>query len=62
MKFICLGYHDESSWDRKSKDERQRFMHECFEYDEELRRGGHVLGGEALDSVQNPLCQHSCRF
>jgi hypothetical protein len=55
MKFICLGYHDESSWDSKSEDERQRFMNECFEYDNELCRGGHVLGGEALDSVRNAV-------
>lgn len=53
MKFICLGYLDESIWASKSEDERQRFMNECFDYDDELRRGGHVLGGEALDSVQN---------
>ena len=55
MKFICLGYHDESSWDGKSEDERQQFMNECFEYDDELRRGGHVLGGEALDSSRNSV-------
>jgi hypothetical protein len=24
-------------------------MEECFAYDDELRRGGHFLGGEALD-------------
>ena len=28
-------------------------MEECFAYDDELRRGGHFLGGEALDSVRN---------
>jgi len=53
MKFICLGYLDESSWDRKSEDERQRFMNECFDYHNELQRSGHVLGGEALNSSRN---------
>ena len=55
MKFICLGYLDESSWDRMSEDERQQFMNECMDYDDELRCGGHVLGGEALDSASNAV-------
>ncbi|MCA9109516.1 MAG: YciI family protein [Planctomycetaceae bacterium] len=55
MKFICLGYLDESSWDRMSEDERQQFMNECMDYDDELRRGGHVLGGEALDTARHAV-------
>ena len=27
----------------------------CFAYDDELRRGGHFLGGEALDSARNAV-------
>ena len=30
-------------------------MEECFAYDDELRRGGHFLGGEALDSAGNAV-------
>ncbi len=55
MKFICLGYLDESSWDGKSEDERRRFMNECFDYHDELHRSGHVLGGESLDSSRNTV-------
>lgn len=55
MKFICLGYLNESSWDTKSEEERQRFMNECFDYHNELHRSGHVLGGEALDSSRNTV-------
>ena len=33
----------------------QRMMEECFAYDDELRRGGHFLGGEALDSARNAV-------
>ena len=33
----------------------QRMMQECFAYDDELRRGGHFLGGEALDSGRNAV-------
>lgn len=28
-------------------------MEECFAYDDELRRGGHFIGGEALQSIRN---------
>ena len=55
MKFICLGYIDETSWCSKSEDDRRQFMEECFDYDDQLRRGVHVLGGEALKSVQNAV-------
>jgi hypothetical protein len=53
MKFICLGFHDETSWTEMSESERKSFMEQCFAYDDELRRGGHFLGGEALQTVRN---------
>lgn len=53
MKFICLGYYDETQWNRLSEAEQAALMENCFAYDDELRRGGHILGGEALQSAQN---------
>ncbi len=53
MKFICLGFHDESNWAEMSDNERQSFVQGCFAYDDELRRGGHFLRGEALQSARN---------
>jgi hypothetical protein len=53
MKFICLGYMEETRWDKMSDIERTAFMEECFAYDDELRRGGHFIRGEALQSIQN---------
>ena len=53
MKFICLGYFDETQWDRLSEAEQATLMTDCFAYDDELRRGGHFIGGEALQSVRN---------
>lgn len=55
MKFICLGYMDESKWDAMSEAERTAMMKECFAYDDVLRNGGHMLGGEALQSVRNAV-------
>jgi hypothetical protein len=53
MKYICLGYMEESKWDAMSESERNELMDECFTYDDELRRNGHFAGGEALQSAQN---------
>lgn len=48
MKFICLGYYDEKQWATMSETEQKSLMEECFAYDDELRRGGHFAGGDAL--------------
>jgi hypothetical protein len=53
MKFICLGYMEETKWDEMPESEQTALMEECFAYDDELRRGGHFIGGEALQSIRN---------
>lgn len=55
MKFVCLGFIEESKYQTLSEAEGQRMMEECFAYDDELRRGGHFLGGEALQSARNAV-------
>jgi hypothetical protein len=55
MRFICLGFHDETNWDEMSESERNSFMQQCFAYDDELRRGRHFLGGEALQTARNAV-------
>jgi hypothetical protein len=52
MKFICLGFLDETNWNEMPVIERQCFMEQCFSYDDELRRGGHFLGGQALQNAR----------
>jgi hypothetical protein len=48
MRFVCLGYFDEKQFASLAPEEQQSFMNRCLDYDDELRRGGHFLGGEAL--------------
>ena len=55
MKYVCLGYIEDGKWERLSEDQRRAMMEECFAYDDELRRSGHFLGGEALDSARNAV-------
>jgi len=53
MKYICLGYLDEKNWDTMSESARNALMDECFTYDDVLRKNGHFVGGEALQSARN---------
>ncbi len=55
MKFICLGYLDEAAFAAIPEEEQREMIQECFAYDDELRRGGHFLGGEALQGVANAV-------
>lgn len=48
MKFVCLGYADLKKMQEYQPEEMAALMEQCFVYDDELRRGGHFLGGEAL--------------
>ena len=53
MKYICLGYIDENKWETMPENERNAMMDECFAYDDVLRKNGHFVGGEALQSPRN---------
>ena len=55
MKYVCLGFIDEAKFAEIPPEDAQRMMEECFVYDDELRRGGHFVGGEALDSARNAV-------
>ena len=55
MKFICLGFYDEAKFAQMPQEDAQRMMDVCFAYDDELRRGGHFLGGEALESTRSAV-------
>ncbi len=55
MKFICLGYIGEGTFTGLSEAEGERMMTDCFDYDDELRRGGHFIQGEALQSARNSV-------
>jgi hypothetical protein len=53
MKYICLGYIEDGKWDSLTETQQKAMMEQCFAYDDELRKGGHFLGGEALQSARN---------
>lgn len=51
MKFICLGYIEPNKFESMPDAERNAAMDECFTYDDELRKNGHFVGGEALQGA-----------
>ena len=53
MKYICLGYIDENKWETMPENERNAMLDECFTYDDVLRKNGHFVAGEALQSPRN---------
>jgi hypothetical protein len=55
MKYLCLGYFEESKWDTMSKQEQEAMIEECFAYDDELRKNGHFVRGEALQSSRSAV-------
>jgi hypothetical protein len=55
MKFICLGYIEAKKWETMPESAQNAMMDECFAYDDELRKNGHFVGGEALQSAQNAV-------
>jgi hypothetical protein len=52
MKYVCLGYLDEKTWETVSESEQNALMDECFAYDDVLRKEGHFVGGEGLQSAR----------
>jgi hypothetical protein len=48
MRFVCLGYADFNKIKESSQEQMSALMEKCFAYDDELRRAGHFVGGEAL--------------
>jgi len=55
MKFVCLGYFDEDRWNAMPEAEQEELMQTCFAYDDELRRGKHFIGGEALGPARDAV-------
>ena len=53
MKYVCLGYIDESKFAKIPQAEALKMMEECFAYDDVLRKNGHFAGGDALGSARD---------
>lgn len=48
MKYICLGYVEPGTFENMSESDRNTMLDDCFAYNEELRRNGHLVAEEPL--------------
>lgn len=58
MRFVCLGCWNQAMFDALPPAEQATIMDRCFAYDDELRRGGHFVGGTALESASKAVTLH----
>jgi hypothetical protein len=52
MKYLCMVFLDEKKLEALSETDSQALDDESLAYDETLRKGGHLLAAQALQSVQ----------
>ncbi len=50
MKFMFMIYHDENVLDALPKSEMQGLVDSALDYDDEIRRSGHYIVSDALES------------
>ena len=55
MKYICLGYLEPGRFEGMSESERNAVLDECFSYNDELRRNGHLIAEEALQPASTAV-------
>jgi hypothetical protein len=55
MKYICLGYLAPGKFENMTESERNTVFDECFSYNDELRKNGHLLAEEALQPANSAV-------
>jgi hypothetical protein len=55
MKYVCLGYLEPGKFEGMSESERNAVLDECFSYNDELRKNGHLIAEEALQPASTAV-------
>ena len=55
MKYVCLGYLEPGKFENMSEGERNTALDECFSYNDELRKNGHLVAEEALQPANTAV-------
>ena len=55
MKYICLGYIQPGKFENMSESERNTVFDECFSYNDELRKNGHLVAEEPLQPANTAV-------
>jgi hypothetical protein len=51
MKYLCMGYYDETAWAALDERERNKLVSESLDYERKLRENGRCLDGKALQGA-----------
>jgi hypothetical protein len=51
MRYACLGYYNEKSFEGLPAAEQESLIQACFAYDDHLKRNGHFADGLALQGA-----------
>ena len=55
MKYICLGYLEPGKFENMTENERNTVLDECFSYNDELRKNGHLVAEEPLQPANTAV-------
>ena len=55
MKYICLGYLEPGKFENMSGSECNAVLDECFSYNDELRKKGHLVAEEPLQPANTAV-------
>jgi hypothetical protein len=55
LKYICLGYLEAGKFENMSESERNMVFDQCFSYNDELRKKGHLVAEEALQPANTAV-------
>lgn len=48
MKYLCLIYEDQKTWDKMSKADQEKGLGEYFAFSDSIKQSGHYVGSNAL--------------
>ena len=55
MKYICLGYLEPGKFENMPESERNTVFDECFSYNDELQKKGHLVTQESLQPASTAV-------
>src|SRR5580698_6441747 len=55
MKYICLGYLEPGKFENMTESERNTVLDDCFSYNDELRKNGHLVSEEPLQPADTAV-------
>jgi hypothetical protein len=55
VKYLCLIYEDEKSWQELPKEKSDAIMGEYFAFTDDIKKTGQYVGGDALHPTQTAM-------